>query len=288
MIAANAIFNGLVLGSLLALPALAITLVFGIARFPNVAAGDTITLGAYSALAFQVVAGLPLVLAALFAALTTGVLSVVFYFLIFRKLEKRSMVSNLVASIGLAFVIRNTITFIVGYDQYSIDLPISRAWNFGGFRVLPTDLALMATAFIALAFAFFILHRTSIGRHMRAVADNPELAQVSGIQPKRVMCVLWLIAGAFAGLGGVLFGAKAVVIPELGWEMLLIIFGGVILGGIGSPVGAIVGMLVFGVALEITTMFIGAAYRLPIAFSVLLILLLMRPRGLFGRAALGA
>lgn len=285
---ANAIYNGLMLGSLLALPALAVTLVFGIARFPNVAAGDTITLGAYTALAAQTLAGLPLIVGALLSMVTAGLLSVIFYLFIFSKLEKRSMVSNLVASIGVAFVIRNTITFLVGYDQYSIALPITRAWNFGGFRVLPTDLILAGTAFVALAIAFLILHKTSIGRHMRAVADNPELAQVSGIRPKKVMITLWMLAGAYAGLGGVLFGAKAVVVPELGWEMLLIIFAGVIVGGIGSPLGAVVGMLVFGVALEFTTLFIGAAYRLPIAFSVVLILLLLRPRGLFGRISLGA
>ncbi|WP_237173492.1 branched-chain amino acid ABC transporter permease [Paracandidimonas lactea] len=283
MTLANAIWNGLVLGCLLSLPAIAVTLIFGVARFPNAATGDMMTVGAYTALALKLSLGASLVAGAAFATLASALLAVLFYLVVFSKLEGRSPVSNLVASIGVAFAARSTITFFLGYNQYSLDLPLMRAWNFNGFVILPTDLALVAVALICLGVAFFILHRTSIGRHMRSVADNPELARVSGISRRKVMCVLWAISGAFAGLGGVLMGAKAVVIPELGWELLMPIFAGVIVGGIGSPIGAVIGMCAFGVAMELATALFSPSYRLPLSFFVVLVLLLIRPRGLFGK-----
>ena len=124
---------------------------------------------------------------------------------------------------------------------------------------------------------------TPTGRRMRAVADNPELAAASGIRGRRVMVTLWSIAGAYCGLGGVLLGIKAVVIPELGWELLMPMFAAVILGGIGNPVGAIAGIMVFSIAQEVASLVVGPAYKIVFAFAVLLCVLLLRPQGIFGR-----
>ena len=279
----NAAINGAVIGLLLALPALAVTLVFGIARFPNAATGDYMTLGAYSTVAFQSFFGVSALLSGLAATLFTGIVSVIFYIWIFRALANRPMVARLVASIGIAFVVRSTITFFAGQGQYAIDTPLVRAWNFGGIRLLPTDLYIVFTAFSALGLIFYLLHFTSVGRRMRAVADNSDLASASGISTPKVMLILWIIAGVFSGLGGVLLGIKAVVIPELGWLLLMPIFAAVILGGVGSPVGAIVGSMVFGISQEIASLFVGPAYKIVLAFVVLLCVLLTRPQGIFGQ-----
>lgn len=280
---ANAAINGAVIGLLLALPALAVTLVFGIARFPNAATGDYMTLGAYSAVAIQSFVGGSVLLSGLAATLFTGLVSVLFYLWVFRALAGRPMVARLVASIGIAFAVRSTITFFAGQGQYAIDTPLVRAWNFNGIRILPTDGYIVLTAFVALGLVFYLLHFTPAGRRMRAVADNPELAGASGISARKVMLTLWAIVGIFSGLGGVLLGIKAVVIPELGWELLMPIFAAVILGGIGSPIGAIVGMLVFGISQEIASLFVGPAYKIVLAFVVLLCVLLARPQGIFGQ-----
>lgn len=283
LIVANAAVNGVVIGLLLALPALAVTLVFGIARFPNAATGDYMTFGAYVTVAAQGLAGLPLLASGLLGALATALLALAFYFLVFRLLAGRPVVSRLIASIGVAFAVRSTITFFAGHSQYSLDAPLVRAWNFGGVRVLPTDLVIAAIALVALASAFALLHLTPMGRRMRAVADNPELASASGIGARRVMVLLWLIAGGFSGLGGVLLGIKAIVLPELGWELLMPIFAAVILGGVGSPLGAVLGMLTFGVAMEVATVYVGTHYKIVLAFAVLLGVLMVRPQGIFGR-----
>jgi branched-chain amino acid transport system permease protein len=153
---------------------------------------------------------------------------------------------------------------------------------FWGLRVSALDLSLMATAALALAVVFGILHFTSIGRQMRAVADNQELARVSGIRVGRVMTTLWLLTGAISAVAGIILGIKTVVIPEAGWSMLLPIFSAAILGGIGSPAGAIVAGVLLGVAQELSTPFVGFTYKIALAFVVMLFVLLVRPRGLFG------
>ncbi|SEG27195.1 branched-chain amino acid ABC transporter permease [Bosea lathyri] len=280
---ANAVINGVVIGMLLALPALAITLVFGIARFPNAATGDYMTLGAYTTIASQMFLGGSIVTAVLGAMTMTAAVSLLMYFWVFRALAERSHVSRLIASIGVAFAVRSSITFFAGQDQYVVDLPLVRAWNFGGIRILPTDLYIVGAALVALLLVFCVMYLTPTGRRMRAIADSPELAAASGIRARRVMIFLWAVAGAFCGLGGALLGIKAVVLPELGWELLMPMFAGVILGGIGSPVGAVLGIVTFSIAQEVATLFVGPAYKVVLAFLILLCVLLMRPQGMFGR-----
>lgn len=280
---ANAAINGLVIGMLLSLPALAITLVFGIARFPNAATGDYMTLGAYSTVASQMFLGASLIVSVGGAMLVTALVSLFFYFWVFRALSGRSHVARLIASIGVAFAVRSSITFFAGQDQYVIDTPLVRAWNFGGIRILPMDVYILAAALTALAIVFVIMQMTPTGRRMRAIADSAELAAASGIRAKRVMVFLWGMTGAFCGLGGALLGIKAVVLPELGWELLMPMFAGVILGGIGSPIGAVLGIVTFSIAQEVASLFVGPPYKIVIAFVTLLTVLLLRPQGMFGR-----
>jgi len=279
----NAAINGVVIGMLLALPALAITMVFGIARFPNAAAGDSMTLGAYCAVGAQIFISDSLAVGVILATLVTAIVSVFFYGWVFRPLALRSNISRLIASIGVAFVIRNTITFFTGQDQYNLNVPLVRAWNFNGIRILPTDMYIVMIAMVALAVMFYILHGTDLGRKMRAVADNTDLAASSGIHSRHVMLSLWTISGLFCGLGGVLLGIKAVVVPDLGFELLMPMFAAVILGGIGHPVGAVIGMLLFSIGQEIASLYVGPSYKIPMAFVILLVVLLVRPQGIFGR-----
>ena len=134
-----------------------------------------------------------------------------------------------------------------------------------------------------MAAVFLVLHATPVGRRMRAVADDPALAQVSGIEPARVMVTLWAMAGAVAAVAGIMVGIKTVVQPELGWSVLLPAFTAAILGGIGSPLGALVAGLLLGLVQELSTPFVGFTYKLAMVFLVLLLVLLVRPSGLFGR-----
>ncbi|MGI4780049.1 MAG: branched-chain amino acid ABC transporter permease [Janthinobacterium lividum] len=279
----NLLINGLIEGLVVALPALSMTLVMGVNRFPNAATGDFMTTGAYAAVAVQLFTGQPLWAAAIAGAVVTALVSAGSYELIFRKLANRPMVSSMLAAIGLGFLLRSLISFFAGHDQRTFELPLVRAWNWGGVRVLPTDLAIAAVAAGCLAVVFVLLYRTSFGRQLRAVADSADLARASGIRARSLMFRLWLLVGALSSTGGVLLGMKAVVAPELGWESLVPAFAAMVLGGIGSPVGAVVGALVLCVAQELAAPVLGASYKLVLSVGVMAIVLLLRPAGIMGR-----
>jgi neutral amino acid transport system permease protein len=246
--------NGVVQGLFIGMAALAITLVFGIARFPNAATGDMMTFGGYAGLVAQQMAN-SLVLAGAVAILAGAAVALASHWLVFRRLAGRSVVSLLVASIGVAFMIRAVLGVVFGQAQAVFQVPLTRAQLYWGVRVTPLDLRISEVVVAALLVVFAVLYFTPIGRQMRAVADDRDLARVSGIRPERVMVALWLMAGAVAGLAGMMLGIKTVVAPEVGWEMLLPAFTAAILVGIGSAPGA-----------------------------VLAGLLLMRPSGLLGRS----
>ena len=280
----NLAVNGVVEGLGIALLALALTLVFGIARFPNASAGDVLTAGAYAGYGGQVLLGGSIILGAVSGMAAMAALSAALYVLVFRKLEGRSGVYPLVASIGLAFAIRSALTFFIGHDQRVFSVPLMRAIDIGPIRVVPTDLYIAATALAALLVVFAILHLTPLGRRMRAVADNPDLARTCGIGSGRVLLALWLLAGAVTGLGGVLLGIKTVVTPMMGWELLLPAFAATILGTIGNPLGAVIGAVLIGVAQELSTPFVGFTYKIGVGFAILLLVLLVRPQGIFAGA----
>ena len=280
----NLAVNGVVEGLGMALLALALTLVFGIARFPNASAGDVLTAGAYVGYGGQVLFGGSIILGAVSGMAAMAALSAALYVLVFRKLEGRSGVYPLVASIGLAFAIRSALTFFIGHDQRVFSVPLMRAIDIGPIRVVPTDLYIAATALAALLVVFAILHLTPLGRRMRAVADNPDLARTCGIGSGRVLLALWLLAGAVTGLGGVLLGIKTVVTPMMGWELLLPAFAATILGTIGNPLGAVIGAVLIGVAQELSTPFVGFTYKIGVGFAILLLVLLVRPQGIFAGA----
>ena len=192
------------------------------------------------------------------------------------------MVASLLAAIGLAFLMRSVLALGMGHEPRTFNLPLVRAWNFDGIRVLPTDLMIGAVASLAVTAVFCLLGLTDAGRKLRAVADNPDLARLSGIRSRKLMWLLWATAGALAGLGGVLIGVKGVLTPEIGWEFVLPAFAALILGGIGSPVGAVVGAVVMGIAQELSVPLVGPSYKLVVAFAVMVLVLLFRPAGLFG------
>ena len=250
------------------------------------ATGDYMTVAAYAGIGVQALGGASIILSGLGAIAAGSAIAIVFYLWVFRALRGRAPVASLVASIGVAFFARSMLTLFVGHDQQTFAVPLVRAWNFGGVRLLPTDLYVAAVALLAMAALFALLHLTPIGRQMRAIADNPDLARACGIRSGRVLLALWAVVGVLCALGGMMFGVKAVVSPDLGWELLIPAFAAMILGGIGSPAGAVAGGVLLGIASELSVPFVGPSYKIAVAFALLLLVLLLRPRGLFGKAIL--
>jgi branched-chain amino acid transport system permease protein len=276
------LLSGLMSGLVIGLGALAVTLVFGVARFPNAATGDVMSLSAYAALAAAGATG-SMVLGGAGALLAGILLNVALYLLVFRKLAERRPVMSLLASIGVGFMVRAGLGLVYGQQPQVFRMPLTRPMILFDMRIQPTDMKLAGVTIVTLIAVFLILEKTSIGRRMRAVSADPSLARVSGIDPVRVMLALWALAGAVSAMAGLILGMKTVVTPDMGWNMLLPSFAAAVLGGIGHPLGAVVAGVLLGVVQELATPFVGFTYKIAVAFVVLMLVLLVRPRGLFGR-----
>jgi branched-chain amino acid transport system permease protein len=278
----QALVNGLIEGSLLSLVALGMTLVFGISKFPNAAHGDYLTVGAYGAYFGIAFLHLSIPLAAFCGILVTVITGLIFYYLVFRKLAHRSSATKMIASIGIALFLRHFIIFFAGTDQYTYGLPILRAWKVGGLRIFPMDLIFTALSVSGIIAVHLVLRYTDIGRKMRAVSDNSQLASISGIRAGSVNLIMWTISLSLAGFAGILLGSKMVVDNLMGWDILLPAFAAAILGGLGSPYGAILGGIIIGISQELAVLYISETYKVTFSFIVIGLVLLIRPSGIAG------
>ncbi|MGI4814144.1 MAG: branched-chain amino acid ABC transporter permease [Janthinobacterium lividum] len=278
----QALLNGISDGAMLALVALGLTLVFGVARFPNVAHGEFLTLGAYGAYWCATLLGLPLLVSIAGGIGLAVVAGLAAYALVFRRIADRP-VTALLASIGLSITLRGFIVFVAGTQQVSYDIPLWGAWSLGGITLLPLDVLVTVASFVVILFAHLVLRYSRIGVEMRAVADNPELARTSGIAPGRVNRATWSLALGVAALAGMFVAAKTSISPDLGWDLLLPAFAAAVLGGLGSPYGAIFAGLLIGIAQNIATLWISETYKVSFSFIILIAVLLLRPSGISGR-----
>lgn len=277
-------FNGISLGSIIALAAVGLTLTYGILRLSNFAHGDFMTLGAYFTWLFNGV-GVNIWLSLIGGAIATVIAMLIAEQLLWKPMrEKRADSTTLIIiSIGLALFLRSLILLIWGGRNKSYEIPIAEI-EVGGLTI-PSyvfwRLIVIILAVIAICALHFLLQNSKIGKAMRAVADDIDLARVSGINVEQVVLWTWIITGALTALGGGMYGLIAVVRPNMGWFLLLPMFASVILGGIGNPYGAIAGGLIIGLAQEFSVEFINPQYKLGVALLIMIIILLIRPQGLF-------
>lgn len=276
------LFNGLVTGMLVALPALAVALTFSVLRFANFAIGAMITVGAYLVYTFNVVLGLPLFISAVLGAVSAGLVAAMVDLLVFRPLRDRSAVTLMVASMGVSFILENVVRFIAGNTPVGYDVALSRPWRWSGLRINVEQVQALVVCLVALVAVWVIFRRSSLGRAMRAIADNAPLAATRGVSRQYVITITWFMAGVLAALAGMLIGLDATIDPQMGWLYALPAFAAAILGGLTHPLAAIPGALVMGVLSEVATLVLPSHYRSLVAFVVMSLLLVMRPAGLFG------
>ncbi len=296
------VVNGLFLGAIIALGAIGLSLIYGIHKFAHIAHGDFMTLGAYAALFLLGVVfpsiglestglgpftfGYPVFLALPLAVLFLAAIAIGLDVGIYRRLRRRG-VSNVVlamTSLGVAIALRGIVQVIWGggtwqYPRLSkpfYQLPM-------GVRIPPDGLFIVAVVLLLVAALYLFLTRTKMGNAMRATSDNLELAMVSGINTEHVLWWTWAIGAALAATAGVLLAIfQAQLFPIMGWRILIPLFAAVILGGIGNPYGALVGGLIIGIAAEVSTQWLNPSYKIVIAFSIMIVTLLVRPTGIFG------
>jgi neutral amino acid transport system permease protein len=283
---AQTALNGLTLGTIYALGAVGLTLVYGILRLVNFAHGDFLAFGAYLAYLVNVTWGLPLAAAIAFAMAGTALLGVASERLMWGPMRDRGAgwLQLLLMTIGLAFVIRSAIQWFWGNQIRTLDVNVTDSVSFLGLRIGQTELLVVVVGIAVLVAVGLTIRFTLLGKRMRALSDSLSLAETVGIDSRRVILYTWLFAGALAGLAGVLSGALTNLRPELGFELLLPIFAAVILGGIGNPFGALTAGLVLGVVIELSTLVVEPRWKLTFGFLALILALIVRPQGIFGQA----
>lgn len=289
----RAAVQGVVLGSVYVLGASGLSLTYAIKKFANFAHGDLMTAGAYVAFTVNVVAGGHILLAGLSALLAIGLVGVLLEIAVFRRLENRAAVAPLIASVGVALVIQNVISAIFTPDVQYLNVTVPP--DIGWLSINPVELLTLVVAVVLIAFLHVLLRYTTLGKAMRACADDLELARTSGIDTRRVTMWTWMISGSFAGIAGVLLATIVNVTPYLGFFVLLFIFAAVIIGGIGSPYGAMLGGLIVGIVQKVSNVGFdalrqagviegGAEYEPAGAFLVMILVLLFMPQGIMGSA----
>jgi branched-subunit amino acid ABC-type transport system permease component len=284
--------NGLVTGSVIAIAAAGVSLVYGILRLVNFAYGDFMAFGALAAYAFNGPLGLGMVPSTLLGMLATAVLSLVLDVALWRPLRARraGFMSLFLASIGLALVLRQVLLLAYGPQPQTYKVDQFKVYVIGSVRLSePQFITIIGAAAAILALGVF-LARSTLGRTMRALSDDRALAAIAGIRVGRVITYTWIISGLLAGLAGVFAGlVQSSFDPNFGFQLLLPVFAAVVLGGIGSAYGALAGGLVLGLAMELSTWSsllggVNPVYKPVVAFGILIVALMVRPQGLFGRA----
>jgi branched-subunit amino acid ABC-type transport system permease component len=290
--------NGVIFGSIILLASVGLSLLYGIGNFANFAHGELLTVGAYAAFVAKADLGLPLVGALAVSIVATALVGLALDRFLFVRHRDSSPIVLLVVTIGVALVLRSLIRMVWTNQLRSYRLPLREGIQFvdttlpvaGYDLVLRLRVTLDDVFIVAVAGAFALgthlfLTRTNIGVAMRATADNRSLAKVTGIDTDRVLRATWGLSGALAAVGGVFLGVQTgVIMPRMGFNVLLIAFAAVILGGIGSPYGAMLGAYVIGIAQEMSIAIPGvsASYRAAVSFLILVGVLLVKPDGIAG------
>ena len=297
--------DGLILGAILALGAVGLSFTFSIFRFSNFSHGELLAWGAYLGLMVNTFLGKTLqtpihpfsfgwnfVIAMPLAAAATALLALLLDAILFRRLRKQGSITLVIASFGASLILRNVLQYWQGgtpqYYVQNLQLALNvlpRTFH-GGLRTTPDQLLVLALTLLIVVALHAFLRYSVLGRSMRATASNPDLARVTGINPEKVFRAAWIIGSVLATIAGMFVGLTAQLRPSMGSELLLPLFAAVIVGGVGFGIsslwGAVLGALGIGLAESLSVNLIGSPYRASTAFAVVILVLLIKPNGLFG------
>ncbi len=280
---------GLVLGSIYALGAIGVSLIFGVLRFAHFGHGDVMTLGGYFALSTVWALGIGPLLSIPIAMVLTVVVCLGIDRFLYKPFREGSAIIVVMASFGVALMIRASIQVLWGPDTQVYVEGIQRPLVFfETLRIAERHIWMMVITVALILVVHYLLTRTRTGKAMRAVSDNAELARLAGISTERVVQSTWVVGGSLAACAGVFVGWDGFLHSNMGWDLLLPMFAAAILGGIGKPYGAMAGGLIIGLAEELAAYpwlgdgpLLSPGYKTGIAFGIMIIMLIWRPSGLF-------
>jgi branched-chain amino acid transport system permease protein len=296
--------DGFLVGSILSLGAIGLTMVMHVLRFANFSQAELLSIGAYAALVFDGVFGqvLPLfqstleplsltgalVLSMLASMLLTGLSAVVIDQLVFRRIrDSGEELSMVFASFGVALIIRNGISLLFGLKShlYSNEIVFAIVVSRDPLLLIkPDQVFILIAALVLMVLLHLVLSRTTFGYALQAVAENPVLAQVSGVRLSFMVAMIWMIGGALAATAGVFYGLNNQINPVMGRDLVLPIFAATIVGGIGSIYGAVLGGFIVGIASNLALVVLPSGYSPAVPFLIILLVLIFRPHGVLGEA----
>jgi len=280
--------DGLRFGLVIAVAAIGLSLIFGTTGLTNFAHGELVTLGAVFAWVFNVTFGMPLIAASLLAVVVGFAIGWLNNAAVWHRLRRRrvGLIPQLVVSIGLAISLRYLILALFSDRQQAFaDYPVSAERRWGPVAITDINLLTIAVGLAVLVAVALMLQKTPIGKAMRAVSDNKDLAAASGINVERVITFVWCLGGGLAALGGVLLAVSELggrVQWEMGFKLLLLMFAGITLGGLGTAYGALLGCIVVGLLVQLSTLVISPDLKYVGGLLILIIILIIRPQGILG------
>jgi branched-subunit amino acid ABC-type transport system permease component len=280
----QSILNGILAGCIYALFAMGLTLIYGVLNFVNFAHGELIMWGAYF---LYFLMGkpfrLPLIIAFVPALLLTIILGIGMDRFVFKPLRTANRLTLLIAALGLSFLLRNGAQLLWGAELRTYGFEIKRGLRILGISITLNQVAIILTSIFCIVFVYLLFHRSRLGKSMRAVSDNLELARVVGIDSKHTIQFAWVIASVLAGVGGILLALDTNLQPGMGLINLVKAFAATLLGGVGNIWGALLGGIIIGLAENLGVLVISPGYKDAIAFGIMVLLLLIRPSVLLGR-----
>jgi branched-chain amino acid transport system permease protein len=283
---AQRLVDGVRLGLIIAICSVGLSLIFGTTGLTNFAHGEMVTFGGLIAFWFNVLLGIPLLIAAPVVIALGGILGLAMNGFIFAKLRKRGigLISQLVVSVGLSIMLRNMFLYQFGGRTRPLDdFSLQVAKSFGPVSITMRDLSTAIISLIVLVSVAVYLQKSRTGKAIRAVSDNPSLASSTGIDTQKIIRVVWFAGGALAAMGGVFRGLDEQVGFEMGAGLIFLMFAGITLGGLGSAYGALVGGFLVGLLVELASLVVPAELKNAPALLILIIVLVVRPQGILGR-----
>ncbi|WP_423922249.1 branched-chain amino acid ABC transporter permease [Frigoribacterium sp. 2-23] len=277
--------SGIRLGLLLALAAIGLSLIYGTTGLSSFSHGEQVTLGGLLAYSFTSI-GVPLILAAVLSTVICAATGFFQDMLIWKPLRKKriSLTQLMIVTIGLSIALQYTFQYFYGAGTVRIDRDNPQTVTFAGITLTVQSYVAMGISVVVLIGAGLFLLKTRTGRATRAVSDNPALAAASGIDVDRIIRLVWTLAAGLAGLSGVMLG---LVLNGVNWmtglQILLLIFAAVTLGGLGTAFGALVGSMIIGIIVELTNLWLPGDFKYATALLILILILIFRPQGIFGR-----
>ncbi len=280
---AQLIVNGIIAGSTYALVAIGLTMVFGILHFINFSHGELVMLGAYFTLALiSIELSLPISISiAILLVVLVGLITDIMVFKPLRN-QKADSLSLLIASIGVSIVLQSLAQLCWGRDIKVLDLPPATPIEFFGASITLVQIVMIFTVAATMFLLFAYLNFTRIGTALRATSDNEEMARVVGIDNDRVIMVLWIISSAFAAIGGILIGINTNLQIGMGLLILIKALAAIIIGSVGNIRGALIGGMVIGLSENFALIALPSQYKDAVAFTIMILVLLLKPEGIFG------